>query len=399
MGKTILFSPVGGTDPMSQNNYHDGSMVHICRVYKPDVIYLYMSNEMLEFQRTDNRYLYCLEKLEEKLGFVMEKYIIERPELKEVQRFDDIYRDFGECIKTISAQMEDDDKLILNISSGTPAMKSSLFVMNVLGEYDFTAVQVSTPEKSINEHNHHGYDVELLWEMNEDNNDNFINRCSEAYCPALLNQKKLEMVKRHVDSYDYSAALEILNDTNKGKSTEYTNYLLLAKKRMELDFSVVSKLEKELNIDCTPVKSGDAKKLFEYALSLQIKQKKKEYADFLRALTPIIVDLFEKILHKQCGVNLDDYTRTDNKGARRWNREKLENDNEILNILLNKYSEFSFGYVYSDSIRELIVSKTSDPKLAGTVDSLRNIEEKIRNIAAHQIVSVNDEVIRQKTGF
>lgn len=29
----VLFSPIGGTDPIS--NCRDGAMLHICRVYKP----------------------------------------------------------------------------------------------------------------------------------------------------------------------------------------------------------------------------------------------------------------------------------------------------------------------------------------------------------------------------
>ena len=50
MNQTILFTPVGGTDPISLNNYHDGSILHICRFYKPDKVILYMSKEMLDFQ-------------------------------------------------------------------------------------------------------------------------------------------------------------------------------------------------------------------------------------------------------------------------------------------------------------------------------------------------------------
>ena len=48
MNQTILFTPVGGTDPISLNNYHDGSILHICRFYKPDKVILYMSKEMLD---------------------------------------------------------------------------------------------------------------------------------------------------------------------------------------------------------------------------------------------------------------------------------------------------------------------------------------------------------------
>ena len=46
MGKTYLFSPVGNTDPIKY--FHDGSMLHICRKYKPDIVYLYLSREMVK---------------------------------------------------------------------------------------------------------------------------------------------------------------------------------------------------------------------------------------------------------------------------------------------------------------------------------------------------------------
>ena len=41
MGKVYLFSPVGNTDPIRY--FYDGSMLHICRVYEPDVVVLYLS--------------------------------------------------------------------------------------------------------------------------------------------------------------------------------------------------------------------------------------------------------------------------------------------------------------------------------------------------------------------
>ena len=54
MNQTILFKPVGGTDPISSTNIHDGSMLHICRVYQPQKVILYMSKEMLDNQEKDN---------------------------------------------------------------------------------------------------------------------------------------------------------------------------------------------------------------------------------------------------------------------------------------------------------------------------------------------------------
>ena len=73
-----MFSPVGGTDPMSESNYHDGALLHIARHYLPDVIYLYMSKEILEKQDQDDRYRYCIRKLGEKLNHSFEIREIER---------------------------------------------------------------------------------------------------------------------------------------------------------------------------------------------------------------------------------------------------------------------------------------------------------------------------------
>ena len=61
MNKKILFSPIGGTDPIKY--YRDGSMLHICRHYLPDIVYLYLSHEMLETHKRDNRYVDTIERL------------------------------------------------------------------------------------------------------------------------------------------------------------------------------------------------------------------------------------------------------------------------------------------------------------------------------------------------
>ena len=84
MGKTILFTPVGGTDPISSTNCQDGSMLHICRAYQPDKIIMYMSKEMLEFQEMDDRYRYCIERLGKMQGHDYEIEIVERRELTKV---------------------------------------------------------------------------------------------------------------------------------------------------------------------------------------------------------------------------------------------------------------------------------------------------------------------------
>ena len=57
MNEKILFTPVGGTDPISSTNCFDGAILHICRYYKPNKVIMYMSKEMLDYFKliTDNR--------------------------------------------------------------------------------------------------------------------------------------------------------------------------------------------------------------------------------------------------------------------------------------------------------------------------------------------------------
>ena len=113
----ILFSPLGGTDPIS--NFRDGSTSHICRIYKPDIVILYMSKEMYDYHVKDNRYLYCLDKLSELIDHKFEVKLIERPELTEVQDFDYFYQEFETLLREIHKEYE--GEILLNISSWNPS--------------------------------------------------------------------------------------------------------------------------------------------------------------------------------------------------------------------------------------------------------------------------------------
>ena len=113
MADYVLFSPIGGTDPIE--NYADGPMLHICRVYKPKKVYLYLSAEMVKHQQDDQRYTCCLEKLSEKLGSAMDVELIERPALTEVHLYENFYGEFEEQIVRIQKN-HPESTLILNVS-------------------------------------------------------------------------------------------------------------------------------------------------------------------------------------------------------------------------------------------------------------------------------------------
>ena len=174
--KKILFSPIGSTDPIS--GQYDGALLHIIRVYKPDKVYLYLSKEICELEDMDNRYSYCLSQLAKYLDIDLQTEWIRKEELTDVHIFDYFFIEYSNLLKEIyKKELENDDELemYLNVSSGTPAMKSALQCFATLSEEPLIPIQVATPTKRINKREEIGleYAVELQWEYNIDNSDDF----------------------------------------------------------------------------------------------------------------------------------------------------------------------------------------------------------------------------------
>ena len=399
MAKRILFSPIGTTDPIK--NYRDGSMLHICRKYKPDKVYLYLSAEMMEHHKEDNRYVYCIEKLSEMIGKEIEVECIFRPELKNVQVYDVFYEDFRGIIRDIEKEMSDGDELIVNIASGTPAMKSALLVMAILSEYRFKPVQVSTPLGKSNLHGENSveYDVETYWEMDEDNQENYEDRCIEAKSGNLIALLKIDSICKFINSYDYMAALTIAEEIDDFISNDDKMLINIAVERLKLNSKVVDKLLAQQKIDLIPVKSGNQRSLFEYALALEIKIKKGEYADFIRGLTPLTADLSELILKSQCNIDINDYCKVNRYGLRKFDTRKL-NGTDIYETLQNEFDgNFKPNDVGTRQMVPLINKCSDDNVLKQKIMEIMDIEQAIRNLAAHEIVSVTEEWVKEKTGF
>ena len=402
MGKIFLFSPIGGTDPISNDNCRDGAFLHCCRVYKPDLIYIYMSKWTIHNEDVDSRYSFCLTKLYESLDKELHFERIDRPELEQVQDFNYFYDDFRMEISKIMQTMTADDKLIINTSSGTPAMKSALVVMTTLGDIDATLIQVVTPNKSINTHVHKDYDVETLWELNEDNLPDFENRCSVIECPSLVQLKNEELIKKLINSYDYVAALDVVNMMPDKHTDKYKFLIEYADNRLKLSKTDLMRIEKEhTDIDFLPNRNQEYRDITEYALSLFVKRKREDYADFIRGLTPLIARLFILVLKKEANIDVIKYCSLDRSiGSYKWSIEKMRSDDkakEWLDVWREQLNhEFKEGYINSESLWVLIKHYCRSDVFA-CADRLREVERKIRNTAAHEISIITEARVKQMT--
>lgn len=397
----ILFSPIGGSDPI--RNYHDGSMLHICRNYLPDRVVLYLSGEMYQHHVQDNRYVYCLEELGKKMSHPFEIEAIVRDELTEVQDYEYFYTEFTKCINDIVAQMDEGDELLLNVSSGTPAMKNALIILATLAEFSFQPIQVSTPLKRSNymDENTKKYEVQEQWEFDEDNEpqEGDTSRCEEIKSLNLVKLLKVNLLEKHLQAYDYTAALEIARDLKNHISVKATAMIEQANERNQLNTKRVNELAKKIDYQPMPVKNQENCDLLEYVLLLQMKVRRKEYADFIRAITPVVFELFYRVLKRQCHIDIKDYC-DEKKSGLRWNLEKIK-QTEVGDILQKEYAATGFrgGPVYSSQLKPLILHYSVSEKVNSLVTDLRHAEEKARNKAAHTIVSITNEKIVKWTDY
>lgn len=87
-------------------------------------------------------------------------------------------------------------------------------------------------------------------------------------------------------------------------------------------------------------------------------------------------------------------------GNKIWSISKLK-ENGLYDILDNAYKEkggFREGSVYSHALANIINAKSEDEILKQKVDDIVHVEQCVRNLAAHQIVSVTAEWFIEKSG-
>ena len=397
--KKLLFSPVGGTDPIS--NFRDGALLHICRVYQPDIVYLYLSKEMCEAQEKDDRYRFCLRKLGEKLNHTFQIITIEKPELEDVQIFDAFILEYKELLKELQKQYPDCE-ILLNVSSGTPAMKSALQILAATGETKMQPIQVSTPQKGINPRleDRENYDVDTYWELNEDNEDGFENRCMESQNFYLVDEIRKETIIKQIRAYDYVAALTIAEEMTEPLSDEILAMLRAASCRLKLNIHGIDQELKPYGIQVLPIRDDSVRGIFEYVLNLEIKVKKEEYADFIRAITPVVLELFKIALKEYGRIDWKQFCYKTKDGRWKWDIDKLKQNASVWESLNTGYRNgFSGTDIYADHLLKIMGSSLKNSTMLQLSEEIRKIGANVRNMTAHNLVSVTEAWVKRNCGY
>lgn len=209
-------------------------------------------------------------------------------------------------------------------------------------------------------------------------------------------------LKNLIQKYDYAGALTVAESMPSEETRSYIDWLRMAYLRDQLDLRGVSQILGRSGMDyLLPVRDAELCKYFEFALTLQVRIWRGEYADFVRALSPILAWLFDRILKTQTSIQVDEYCYRDKKKIRKWDRNKLEQrGQEILSILVTEFPDFRYGTVYGSTFVPLIEHYCREnTALCKLVRDLRTVEQEVRNLAAHEVQCVTDETIQKLTGF
>lgn len=416
MKTKILFTVVGSTDPICGK--HDGSMLHICREIKPDIVYIYLSGEMMAYHKKDNRFEKTIQLLSQKINKEIEVRFIEREKLIEVHIFDSFYPDFEMEINKITKEYGEDAEIYLNVSGGTAAMQSALQVIAATSSVNLTPLQVGTYKKGLNynKNNVDNYNIEKSWEENEDNKNNYEKRV--VLSSNIYFEKKLqkEVIIKHIHAYDYQAAYRVAEGIRYNIEEDALLLLEGACARIQLDNQFYIDKLKQIQIEedvykkIIPYPDGFKGRVYEYALWLYIKQKRKDYSDFIRGITPMLYGICLQYIERYTSVNLTEYyqnnqtlridrnkLRKTEKGRKidevyEWKDKNKQNRNKPRRYLLNEY-------LTNEKMIKLIEDIEKQAPGLTLLNNLRDVEKHIRNKVAHTIIHIDNQIIESYTGL
>ena len=360
----VLLTFAGNTDP-TRGNY-DGPILHICRYYRPEKIYLVLTSEMQK--RNENKiYEKAIKKNLENYNPVFE-YI--NTDIDNAHLFDIYFDKINGVFNKIKSEYPNAEVLV-NITSGTAQMISNLVMYTVDAvNINIIPVQVATPEgkgntsKVVND----SYKVADEKENNFDNIEEF--RTNRILFPDLRQYSRLlvknqikELLKRFDKFYYYNK-----NETVENKVKEWY-------------------------------------KIVDYFTLANIKKKSDDVAGYTIMLEPLIVNIYLSILRDLFGKKISDLFKKDKKtdsyiiNISKINnysglKEKIERDSGFFEL---KDSTFVSNKVLVATIKYFIekndsgITKKMDLDYFSKFSDTLNKVKDVRNMIAHSLKTINGD--------
>ncbi|ETZ29714.1 hypothetical protein HMPREF2085_00532 [Fusobacterium nucleatum 13_3C] len=410
MSKKILLTFAGNTDPT--RGEHDGPIIHICRYYKPDKIYLILTKEMEE--RNEEPYNIYKRAIKENLKNYNPEIICIKTGIKDAHHFDIYFNWIYETFEIIKKD-EKDTEIYLNMTSGTSQMTTNLLMYYIDSlDLNLIPIQVETYKKQSNQSEENNktvdkhYDVEAEAICNLDNEEK--TRTYRIVEPDLKKYSRIltkNQIEKLLEQYKYEAISELLKRNIFDKNLELNTLVNFAIERTNLkgldcnkklnslnnkDYNKLYYFTKDKNITRIP----DWYQIVDFFSLANIKQKTEDISSYTLMLEPIVVKIYLSILKDLMGKNLDELFRKDSHGY----KVELKRLEEDLKEMIKK--DLKREYLKDDtnistsvlaSIIKYYLKKENNievnyfTSLAETLAKMKTV----RNTLAHELRSISRE--------
>lgn len=360
----ILISAVGDTDPI--RNFHDGPLLHIVRVYRPEKIVLVHSERSLT---KHDKLVKALKSIKDYSPEIIQDGSV-LPDAQ-VAIFDKMY----DTVSSIVKKYISDDEIILNISSATPQIISAMFAVNRISDFNVTAVQVVTPQHKSNEGLRHDNqeDIDTLIETNLDNQSDYENRTLADTGMKFSQDLTKRNLKALIDNYDYQGALELLK-----KQKSFSNIKELRKKLTEISDTI--KIQGMPDKIVKSKLSNQAKSALNSYLNIDRNHKQGNIAEVLIRVKSLVEFILEDYLNNHF---LDVITYKDGKpflNASKYHEilKKFQEDAEM------RGKEYHSGYLSLPAYIDILKFFEPNHDLLKHIYKIQEINQD-RNKVAHSL--------------
>ena len=406
MSKKVLLTFAGNTDPT--RGQHDGPIIHICRYYKPEKIYLILTKEM---EKRDSEPHNIYEKaIKENLKSYNPEIIRIKTGIEEAHYFDIYFNWIYETFEQIKKE-DKDAEIYLNMTSGTPQMIANL-VSYYIDSTDLNIIplQVSTHEGKSNTEPpvNESYDVKKRAEENIDNqkkNNRIVIPDLKQYSRILVKNQ----IKKLLEQYNYFTSLELLKRDIFKDNKELISLLEFAVERKNLNKKANDKL---IGVDskkyekisyCTNYSNQLWYNIVEYFSLASIKEKSGDISGYILMLEPLVSNIYIFILENILKRKLNSLFKISINNKNNGNMEYRVDVNK-LESSLKKQIEKDMGirelkdgsFVYTPILVSIIKYYLKNEMFEdinlkyfkNLAETFENIKE-IRNILAHTLTSIS----------
>lgn len=399
----VLFSAIGTTDPV--RGMRDGGMMHIMRHYRPEAVYVFLTHEMVEKDRKDDR-------LGKTFAYVRSNWADYDPRLV---RFETDITDPSD-LDVLAGPMTDlllkiveenpGAEILLNLSSGTPQMEIILAQMALDPRYPTRGIQIKTPEKHSgleDRTNKPNYSVDDALELNMDEEADAPNRCCEPKLMAVRREAVRNQLRSLLDQRNYGAIAQM------GGSLPMPMVKLARHLDCRSSFLLKEAEEAAQGLKIPGLQAGRGElpypvyEMVEYFAVLKHLVYLKRYTEFLLRLNPFLVRLQMTMLGEQLRAN---GMREEDLIPKVDGRKKISPTRiAACRPDLLAYMEREFGFALEErdlSIRAINMMLAFFGLSGETRQLLQDCERLngiLRNTAAHDLFTATEQDIRNLSGM